>query len=240
MITDSSIAPVAALMAEPARVAMLWALADGRPRPAGELARSAGVSASTASGHLARLIAGELVIAERRGRHRYYRIGGERVVAALEVMGALARPAPVPGHARGGAARDVRHARSCYDHLAGALGVAVTRALVGRGTLIERDEQYELTRAGASFLAETLGIDVQRARSSRRQFARACFDWTERTHHLAGALGAALLTRLLELQWLERMSHSRALRVTATGRRALRATLDIDPLESRYPASAAP
>ena len=235
MITDASIAPAAALLADPTRVAMLWALADGRMRPAGELARQAGVSASTASEHLARLLAGGLVAVERHGRHRYYRVGGETVVAALEAVGAIARPDDGPLPFRdAAAAREIRHARACYDHLAGALGVRVTRALVERGALVPVGAAYEVPAEGAEFLAARLGVDVRRARASRRQFTRACLDWSERVHHLAGALGAELLAALLALGWLERTEGSRALRVSAAGRRGFREVLGVEALEGRY------
>lgn len=240
MITDGSIASVAALLADSTRVAIVLALADGRPRPAGELARHAGVRASTASEHLARLLEGELVVVERRGRHRYYRVGGAHVVATLEALGALARPAGHVELRQAAAARALRHARACYDHLAGALGVQVTAALVERGALVLRDEQYELPPAGADFLAGTLGVDVDRARRSRRQFAKACLDWTERTYHVAGALGAELLHRFRALGWLEHADAGRALRVTPSGRRGFRDTLGVDALGSRYGSSGAP
>lgn len=234
MISDASIAPTAALLADPTRVAILCALADGRVRPAGELARQAGVSASTASEHLARLLAGGLVAVERHGRHRYYRVGGEPVVAALEAVGAIAQASAPPGYREAAAARAVRHARACYDHLAGALGVEVTRALVERGVLVPAGRRYDVPSDGAEFLAARLGVDVDRAKAGRRQLTRACLDWTERAHHLAGALGAELLARLLALGWLERTEGSRALRVTAAGRRGFRDVLGIDALDSRY------
>lgn len=234
MITDASIAPAAALLADPTRVAMLMALADGRMRPAGELARQAGVNASTASEHLARLLDGGLVAVERHGRHRYYRVGSVSVVAALEAVGAIARSSgPLPFR-EAAAARGIRHARACYDHLAGALGVEVTRALVERGALVPVGAGYEVPAEGAEFLASRLGVDVERARASRRQFTRACLDWSERTHHLAGALGAELLLGLLALGWLERTDGSRALRVSAAGRRGFREVLGVEALEGRY------
>lgn len=234
MITERSIAPAAALLADPTRTAILWALADGRPRPAGELARHAGVRASTASEHLARLLAGGLIGVERHGRHRYYRIGGERVVAVLEAVGSLARPGRRPEFRQAAAARAVRHARACYDHLAGVLGVEVTRALVDRGTMVLQDEQYEVGPDGAAFFVDRLGVDLDRVRASRRQFAKACLDWTERTYHVAGALGSALLDRFRTLEWLEHADGTRALRVTSRGRRGFGEVLGIDALGSRY------
>jgi DNA-binding transcriptional ArsR family regulator len=234
VITDESIAPVAALLADPTRVTILWVLADGRPRPAGELAREAGVGASTASEHLARLLTGGLVVVERHGRHRYYRIGGAAVVAALEAIGALALPARPPEYRKAIAANAVRHARSCYDHLAGALGVQVTHTLIERGALVLRDEQYEVPPSAVPFFADAFGVDIERVRVSRRQFAKACLDWTERDYHVAGALGAELLRQLLTLGWLERTEGSRALRVTSLGRRQFGVVLEVDPLVTRY------
>jgi DNA-binding transcriptional ArsR family regulator len=234
MITDHSIAPVGALLADSARVAILLALADGRPRPAGDLARMAGIKPSTASEHLSRLLAGQLVVVEPQGRHRYYRIAGAQVVSLLEALGAHAQPSPPSGYRELAAARSVRHARACYDHLAGALGVQVTSALVDRGVLVAVGQAFEVPPEGSSFLTDQLGIDVTAARASRRQFAKACLDWTERQHHVAGALGFALLSRFLELQWLERTESSRALRVTSAGRRGFRDVLDVDALEARY------
>jgi DNA-binding transcriptional ArsR family regulator len=234
VITDESLAPVAALLADRTRMMMLWALSDGRPRPAGELARHAGVGASTASEHLARLLAGGLVVVERHGRHRYYRIGGAAVVAALEAIGALARPADPPEYPKATAVRAVRHARSCYDHLAGALGVQVTHELLERGALVLRDEQYEVPSSAEPFFADAFGVDIDRVRTSRRQFAKACLDWTERDYHVAGALGAELLHQFLSLGWLERTEGSRALRVTSLGRRQFGAVLALDPLIARY------
>ncbi|HYD52188.1 MAG TPA: winged helix-turn-helix domain-containing protein [Gemmatimonadaceae bacterium] len=233
MLTDDSIAQVALLLADATRVAILGALADGLPRPAGELARRAGVRASTASEHLARLLDGGLVVAERRGRHRFYRVRGAEVVSLLETIGTFARPTARPP-AR--AARDagLRHARACYDHLAGALGVAVTEALVARGALVLHDERYEVPTGSEGLLVDGLGVDLAAARASRRQFARACLDWTERRWHLAGALGAELLRSLRERGWLEAVEGRRALRVTPLGRRALRATLGLDAASARW------
>jgi DNA-binding transcriptional ArsR family regulator len=235
VITDESIAPVAALLADPTRMTILWALSDGRASPAGDLARQARVSPSTASEHLARLLDGGLVAVERHGRHRYYRIGGPEVVAALEAIGALARPAPATDYRQVAAAKAVRHARSCYDHLAGALGVEVTRALVAKGALVLEDERYDVPPGWVGFFVDELGVDVAGARAGRRQFARACLDWTERDFHIAGALGAELLRRFLTLGWLERTPGSRALRVTALGRREFHRTLGVDALAGRYP-----
>jgi DNA-binding transcriptional ArsR family regulator len=220
---EPDIAQVAALVGEPARAAMLAAIADGRALPAGELARVARVSPATASAHLARLRDGGLVSVERHGRHRYHRVAGPGVVRALESLALLAPPRPVRSLRESNAAAAVRHARSCYDHLAGAVGVAIADGLLAHG-LLERDElAYRVTGAGAAVLAD-VGIDVEqlaRGRARRRPLARACLDWSERRHHVAGPLGAELLARGLALGWLGRRAGSRAIDVTPLGREQL-------------------
>ncbi|MBV9879634.1 MAG: winged helix-turn-helix transcriptional regulator [Gemmatirosa sp.] len=222
---DAHIAPTAALLADPARAAMLLALSDGRALPAGALAHLARVGAPAASAHLGKLAAGGLVAAERHGRHRYYRLANPAVVAALEALAAVALPAPAESRREAHAAQGIRLARTCYDHLAGALGVGVTDALVAQGALVLADRAYEVTPAGVARLA-ALGVDLagvqDDARRTRRPLTRACLDWSERRYHLAGALGAALVDRLLGAGWVERTPASRALRVTNAGRRALR------------------
>ncbi|HTS89254.1 MAG TPA: winged helix-turn-helix domain-containing protein [Gemmatimonadales bacterium] len=213
----------AALLADPARTAMLWSLADGRPLPAGELARAGGVSASTASAHLNRLIAAGWVAAERHGRHRYIRLINADVAALLEAL-ALAGGTNGARSVRPGPAPELRLARSCYDHLAGRAGVALTGALLADGTLTQEGRIFEVSAAGRGRLAE-LGIDIaaveREARERGRFLARACLDWSERQDHLAGALGQALLERVLALAWFERKRGSRDLRLTNAGRRAL-------------------
>jgi len=227
---DAHVAPTAILLADAARVSMLLALSDGRALPAGELAHVARIGASTASGHLARLVAGGLLSVERHGRHRYYRLANPAIVAALEALAAIAPPAPARSLEAAHAGRAVRLARTCYDHLAGLLGVSITDALVAQGALVLAGRSYEVTGAGAARFA-ALGIDVSVvadvARRARRPLTRACLDWSERRYHVAGALGAALATCLLERAWLERMPASRALRITNEGRRALRREFDV-------------
>jgi DNA-binding transcriptional ArsR family regulator len=221
---DAAVAPAAALLADPARVAILWALADGRALPAGELARTAGVRPSTASSHLRRLLEAGWVGAEQQGRHRYMRLVNADVAALLEALAVVGgAPARAPGLSR--PLPDGLHlARSCYDHLAGSAGVRLTQALVAEGALRPEGRIYGLTDAGQNRFA-ALGIDAGRvvaeAKRTGRYAARACLDWSERRDHLAGALGRALLDRVLTLGWFERRRGTRALRLTTTGRRAL-------------------
>ncbi len=232
-LAEAQVAPTATLLADPSRVAMLWALSDGRALPAGELARVARVNPPAASAHLAKLVAGGLLEAEPHGRHRYYRLANPAVVAALEALAAVA-PAGRAATTRAGRAapapQGLRLARTCYDHLAGVLGVAVTEALVGDGALVLDGRAYEVTGRGVRRFAD-LGVLVEEveetARRTRRPLTRACLDWSERRYHLAGALGAALVDRLLAAGWMERTRASRALRVTGAGRRALHRELGV-------------
>jgi DNA-binding transcriptional ArsR family regulator len=214
---EVDISAVARLIGEPARAAMLEALMTGEPLAAGELGRIAGVSPATASEHLARLRAGGLVEALSAGRHRYYRLAGPDVAHALESLSLVGRPVEVRSLRQSRAAAALATARTCYDHLAGQVGVAVHDALVARSALVAGGDGYLLTDAGDRLLGE-LGVPVDAARRSRRAFARPCLDFTERRPHLAGALGGALCARLIDLGWLVRRAPGqRGLRVTPRG-----------------------
>jgi DNA-binding transcriptional ArsR family regulator len=207
-VSGPDIAQVAALLGDPSRAAMCLALLDGRFHTAGELAGAAGVAASTASEHLGRLLDGGLVEATRQGRHRYFRLAGPDVASALEALGVLARPTPVRSLREATTDRRLRAGRTCYDHLAGALGVALTDALATLGVITPEFALSDLTPLAGLDLALPAG---------RRPLLRPCLDWTERRHHAAGALPAAMTGRFLELAWLERVAGSRAVRVTSTG-----------------------
>jgi DNA-binding transcriptional ArsR family regulator len=215
---------VAALLGDPSRAAMLDALMDGDARPAGELARRAGVAPSTASEHLMRLVEGRLLVVEPRGRERRYRLASADVTEVLEALSRLGSEAPVNSLRAAGRTEALRAARTCYDHLAGRFGVAVTEALVARDVLDIRDGSFELTDDGEVFLVN-LGVDVAGARAHKRVFARACLDWSERRPHLAGALGAALADAALDQGWVRRRPNDRALRVTPKGAAELRELL---------------
>ncbi|NDU76457.1 metalloregulator ArsR/SmtB family transcription factor [Actinomadura sp. DSM 109109] len=214
-------APVAALLADRARAAMLSALLDGRPLAAGELARTAGVSAQTASSHLARLLDAGFVTVVRQGRHRYYRLRGDDVAQVIEALSRIGPPVRVNSLRQSRDARRLHEARTCYDHLAGAAGVALFAALVDGG-LIEPagGDAYEVTEKGEERLG-ALGLDLEALRRARRRFAWHCLDWTERRPHLNGALGKALTSRMIELGWFERGGTRRALVVTDAGHAGL-------------------
>jgi DNA-binding transcriptional ArsR family regulator len=218
---DADVASVAALIGDRARYAMLQALMDGSERPAGELARVAGVSAATASGHLQRLAAGGLVAVRSCGRHRYFRLGGPLVAAAVEALGLIAPQMEVRSLRQSITAAALAEARSCYDHLAGRAGVALRETLLSCGALsAEGAGDFRLTDRGLRFL-EDFGLDPEPILRSRRMLARDCLDWTERKPHLAGALPSALLARFLEAGWLERHRNDRGLTVTDFGRAQL-------------------
>lgn len=225
MVALPDVSAVARLMADPTRAALLACLLDGRSRAAGELAARVAVSAQAASNHLARLRLGGLLVREVRGRQRIYRLHSAEVARALEALAAL-RPAAGVRTASPRVPEDLRFARSCYDHLAGSLGVAVTDALQGAGLLLARGQSYRTTARGEAWLAD-LGVDATGLERGRRPFARGCLDWSERRPHLGGALGAALLSRWLEVGWLVRLPSSRAVRLTLKGRRALEAQLSL-------------
>jgi DNA-binding transcriptional ArsR family regulator len=219
---------IAAAIGEPARARMLYCLLDGRARTATELAVVADVSPSTASVHLQRLRAERLVSVVAQGKHRYYSLGGPTVAAALEALSVLAggerttfKPT-APDH--------LRRARTCYDHIAGAVGVALHdrfAALKWLTPVPDSRDGYDLVPAGAARLT-ALGVEIAAARVSRRRFAFACLDWSERRPHLGGSLGAAILALALRKRWMTQELDSRALTVTATGRRELQKHLGID------------
>jgi DNA-binding transcriptional ArsR family regulator len=217
-VHDTDLAAVGALIGDPSRARMLDALMGGRAMAAGELARAAGVGASTASEHLARLRDGGLVEVVAQGRHRYYRIAGPDVGSALEALSHVAPPRPIASLRQAGHAQALGFARTCYDHLAGSCGVALHDALIARDWLTAA---YDVTPVGDEALAGW-GVDVAAARGRRRSFARPCLDWTERRPHLAGALAAAITDALVEQGWfVRRAADSRALRLTDAGRSGL-------------------
>ncbi|MFY0542605.1 ArsR/SmtB family transcription factor [Brevibacillus sp. H7] len=220
MGSSPNIVEVASLIGEPSRVAMLLSLLSGKSLPASELARSARITPQTASSHLSKLVEGRLLICESYGRHRYYRLSSPEVGHALEALHAIASPKPVRSLRESDQLRAMRFARTCYDHLAGEIGVALTDRLLELGLLVESGKEYVLNAAGKKKLLG-LGVDLERSPKSRRSFARQCLDWSERRHHLAGSLGASLTRRLFELGWIERLPDGRAVHLTQAGIKGL-------------------
>jgi len=225
--SDANVSAIAAAIAEPARTRMLLSLLDGRARTSTELATIAEVSPSTASVHLARLRQQQLVAAVAQGKHRYYRLHGPRVAAALEALAVVAGPPRKPFVPS--TPPRLRFARSCYDHMAGSLAIALHDRLFALRWLSRDDHgTYDVTRVGAGELSR-LNIDTDVLRTLRRRFAFGCLDWSERRPHLGGAVGAALLQLALARRWLAADLDSRALTVTARGRTELRARFGLEP-----------
>ncbi|MFD9195093.1 ArsR/SmtB family transcription factor [Streptomyces phaeochromogenes] len=224
----AGLAALASLVADETRAGFLLALLDGRAWTAGELARHAGVAASTASEHLGKLVGGGLLAEERQGRHRYVRLADARVAQLVEDLAAQVAPTAAvrPRTLReAGAGSAMARGRTCYDHLAGRLGIAVTDALTGLG-LLRQDTGFALTDEGVRWFD---GLGVPLVRTGRRPIARACLDWTERRPHLAGVAGAALCRHALDTGWCVRIGSERAVKVTAEGERALSELLGIQP-----------
>jgi DNA-binding transcriptional ArsR family regulator len=238
---DSDIAAIGALVADPGRCRILLALGDGRALPASRLAGEAGVSPPTASSHLRKLTEAGLLTVESHGRHRYYRLAGPDVGRLIEALQQLAPATPVRSLRQDTQARALREARTCYDHLAGRLGVTLMQTMLERGYLAGGDGTYDLERtpgdhragyghevdytltlAGQEFLDE-FGVRIP----PRRRLIRYCIDWSEQAHHLSGALGRGLLDRLTELGWTRRSDGSRAIKITNAGRSGLDQTFGI-------------
>jgi DNA-binding transcriptional ArsR family regulator len=247
---DVDVARVAALFADPTRARVLTALGDGRALPASVLADEAGVTPQAASTQLSRLQAAGLLAVERSGRHRYYRLASAHVATVLEALALLAPAQPVRSLRQSTRAATLRSARTCYDHLAGRLGVQVTQALIDRDVLVPADGIRDTRRRAGDRLASQLpehpyglgpaagtvlaGLGVPAGalagdHRSRRPLLRFCVDWSEQHHHLAGRLGAELLSALVTAGWITRLPRQRAVRLTPAGELALHERLGISP-----------
>ncbi len=215
-----NLAAIGQLLGDSTRTLILEMLYDGRAWSATELAAAAGIAPQTASSHLRKLVEAGLITVESRGRHRYFELAGPDIAEAIEALLVLA--ARRPGQPDPVAVRrePLRLARSCYDHVAGHFGVALTEAMLQRKILATRQDGFALGRRGKEFMT-SLGIDVMALRRGRRAFARRCLDWSERRYHLGGALGAAMMTAMLEQRWIRRSPDSRVLTITAPGRQKL-------------------
>ena len=224
---DADVAATASLFGDRTRAAFLLALSEADALPLSDLAARAGVTPATASVHLSKLLKAGLVGDERHGRHRYFRLAGPPVAEAIEALAAIAPVAPARSLRDATVGEALRAGRTCYDHLAGRVGVELAAALERRRLLVPEGDRLVLTKRGKRDLAE-LGLDLAAVAAARRTFARRCLDWSERRYHVAGALGAALSDRLFALGWIERHGSSRAVRVTAAGHRGLRARFGLD------------
>jgi DNA-binding transcriptional ArsR family regulator len=224
---DADVAAAAALLAEPARTALVLAVMEQGALPASELAARAGIAPSTASEHLARLVDGGFLAKRKSGRHSYYELADDLVGEAVEALSRVAPTLPVRSLRDATQSELIRQARTCYDHLAGRLGVALARALEHQRVLVRDDGAYALGPEAKPRLA-ALGIELEALAQQRRPLVRGCLDWSERDLHLAGALGAAIKARLFELGCIERRGRNRSVAVTTTGRDLLLAELGVD------------
>jgi DNA-binding transcriptional ArsR family regulator len=220
MDVEPSFAALGAIIGAPARANMLSALFDGRALTATELARVAGITSQTASSHLYKLLDAKLLIVEKHGRFRYYKLANPQVAEALEPLTLLTPHKPTPARTTNKEIAGIRNARFCYDHVAGTLGVALTSAMLKHGYLAENERDYRVTTRGEAFL-ERLGIDLPEIKDQRRVFARKCLDWSERKPHVSGALGAAIASALIAKGWLKRAKTGREVKVTDTGHKAI-------------------
>lgn len=227
VVSGIALAEIAALMGDVARANILSALMDGRALTASELAWHGGVSAQTTSGHLAKLHAANLIVLARQGRHRYYRLASPEVAQAIEALMAVASFGPKRHRPADPRDEALRRARTCYDHLAGRLGIAIADSLTAQDHLVLSESAGALTGTGRRFLC-SFGIDPEDDGRHKRALCRTCLDWSERRPHLAGRLGAALCTRLFELGWVERTRDSRALAITTVGRHGLKEIFGIE------------
>jgi DNA-binding transcriptional ArsR family regulator len=217
---EDHLSHIASLIGDPVRAKILWALMDGRAYTATELAIRADTSRPNLSMHLRKLSDAALLSVEVQGRHRYYAFSRPEVAYALEAMANLLPAKQMVKETPSGGMLPIAYCRHCYDHLAGKLGVLLTESLVKQKLIVHRGAQFEVTAAGIKWFGR-MDIDCAALAGQRRSFARACLDWTERKHHLAGSLGAALLTGMLQSHWLRATPHSRVLIVTGKGQKAI-------------------
>ncbi|MGV3466445.1 MAG: ArsR/SmtB family transcription factor [Heyndrickxia sp.] len=220
MSTSPNIAKVASLVSETSRAAILTTLLDDRFHTASELAYKAGIKQQTASFHLAKLAELSMVTIETQGRHRYYRLANSEIAQILESLLALSPPVKIKSLKQSTEMKALKNARTCYDHLAGRLGVELTKGLLQMGYIEDNDKEFIVTENGKQFFTD-FQIDIEQLKRKKRKFSLKCIDWSERHYHLGGALGNAILERMLESNWIMRHPKSRAIIVTETGRREL-------------------
>ena len=225
MTIYSNVTHVASLIGDPTRTAILMALMDGKSLPAGELAKLANVSPQTASNHLSKLVGGGLIKVESWSRHRYYSLASADIAKAMEALAVVAPPAPVRTLRQSNQAKALQFARTCYDHIAGELGVKFSSAIVQKGYLEKAEEGYVLTAKGESWLKD-FGIDEVKIRKAS-SFIPWHVDWTERVHHIAGPIAVAITKRLLELGWITQGQVRRSIIITEQGKREFQNQFDI-------------
>lgn len=226
MQQEPDLATIATLVGEPTRAQILLALMGGEALPASELAMRAGITPQTASSHLSKLLDGGLVKVMKNGRHRYYALKSHEVAEVLEALQVIAPLQKSIKPRTSKISPELCYARTCYDHLAGQLGVAVTDALMTKGYLLANDDQYEVTATGETWFTG-VGINLPDIHKKRRKFAFACLDWSERKFHIGGALGSAIAEVFIESGWVKRHKQNRSLTITHTGHTQLNKHLGI-------------
>lgn len=224
---NPNMAEIAALLGETSRATILASMMDGRFHTASELAYMAAIKPQTASFHLAKLVEGKLIKVEKQGRHRYFQLAGEDIAQFLESFLAISPPPEVRSLKQSSQIKLLQDARTCYDHLAGKLGVQLTESMLKAGYLTLEGKQFVLTDEGILFFT-TFGIDLTALKRKRRSFSHACLDWSERRYHLAGALGSELLNQFFNLGWLLRVPSIRAIKVTEKGKIGFKEVFHLD------------
>ncbi|MCJ8011904.1 helix-turn-helix domain-containing protein [Paenibacillus sp. KQZ6P-2] len=229
MNASPKVAELISLLGDASRATILTSLMDGRFHTASELALAAGITPQTASFHLGKMVAGKLVTVEKHGRYRYYQLADHEIAQSLEMLLTLSKPAEVRSLRQSSQMKALREARTCYDHLAGKLGVRLTESMLDHGYLEKGQTEFTVTPEGERFFAD-FGLDLPALRKQRRSFSRICLDWSERQHHLAGTLGHAVVARFFELNWIKRPPSGRAIIVTEQGKAGLEAHFGISDL----------
>ncbi len=216
----------ASLLCEPSRARIVWNLLDGKAYTASELALVSDLSPTAVSNHLSKLLKGDIVKVDVQGRHRYYSISNSEVAYAVESLANLASPALTSNPDNPLTKNDIKYCRTCYDHLAGRVGVLIADTLISQKVIGLQDKTFMVTENGNKFFRH-FDIDVTELQKQRRYFAKACLDWSERKYHIAGSLGAALFDKMLQKDWLRRTRNSRAIIITSLGQKALKETFDV-------------
>lgn len=227
MEVEETFVGISALICEPVRAKMLWNLLDGRAYTPSELAIAAGVSATSASNHLSKLLEANIVKVEVQGRHRYFSFSSPDVAYVIEALANLASDTMSKKRSKKTVRNKVSYCRSCYDHLAGYVGVSIVEAMEAKGCLIKFEKEYLITEKGWRLFSQ-IGIVENEFKNNRRPLTRQCLDWSERRPHLAGQLGAVFFDKAIQRNWFKKVDFSRALIITSKGRQELCELLGID------------
>jgi DNA-binding transcriptional ArsR family regulator len=211
---------IAALIGDPVRATIMWTLMDGRALTATELAITSETSPQNISMHLNKLLQADLLSVESQGRHRYYRFSRKDIAYAIEAMASLIPHATGKKNDNIEITSEIKYCRTCYDHLAGKVGVALTDSLLKQKIIVERKNNFEISSKGEKWFSD-FGIHINELKEQRRSFLRPCLDWSERRHHIAGSLAAALLDMMLSADWIRRTKNSRAIIITGNGQKKL-------------------